>query len=87
MALTVARRSEERVSGAGRRTARCDISKKESLIPNHGKFKQEIRDLHSYETIEEAIIAIHHQIYYYNNKRIHATIKMSPSIVVEKWMI
>lgn len=52
----------------------------------YGKFKQELWDISRFSTIEEAIIAIHHQIYYYNNKRIHTTIKMPPSIFVEKWM-
>lgn len=52
----------------------------------YGKFKQELGDLSCYTNLEEAIVAIHHQIYYYNHKRIHTTIKMPPSIFVEKWM-
>lgn len=52
----------------------------------YGKFKQELGDLNCYQTIEEAIIDIHHQIYYYNHKRIHTTIKMPPSVFTEKWM-
>ena len=51
----------------------------------YGKFKQELGDLNRYETIGKAIIAIHHQIYYYNNKRIHTALKMPPSVFVEKW--
>ena len=34
--------------------------------------------LNRFETIEEAIEAIHLQIYYYNNHRIHTALKMSP---------
>lgn len=52
----------------------------------YGKFKQELWDISRFHTIEEAIIAIHHQIYYYNYKRIHTTIKMPPSIFAQKWM-
>jgi putative transposase len=42
------------------------------------KFKLEIWNLNNYNTFEEAIEAIHHQIYYYNNLRIHTKLKMSP---------
>lgn len=52
----------------------------------YGKFKQELGDLSRYDTLEDAIIAIHHQIYYYNHKRIHTTIKMPPSVFTQKWM-
>jgi transposase InsO family protein len=42
------------------------------------KFKFELWNLNKYSTVEEAIEAVHLQIYYYNNHRIHTTLKMSP---------
>lgn len=43
------------------------------------KFKLEMWYLNRFESFEEAIEAIHHQIYYYNNKRIHTSLKMNPA--------
>ena len=34
--------------------------------------------LNDYDTFEQTIEAIHHQIYYYNNLRMHTTLRMSP---------
>lgn len=42
------------------------------------KFKLEIWNLNNYDTFEQAIEAIHHQIYYYNNLRMHTALRMSP---------
>ena len=42
------------------------------------KFKFELWNLNRFNTLEEAIEAIHAQIYYYNNHRIHTALKMSP---------
>lgn len=42
-------------------------------------FKQEAGDLTRFETIGELIEYIYQQIYYYNNKRIHSVLKMTPS--------
>lgn len=44
----------------------------------YSRFKLEIWDLNRYESFEEAIEAIHHQIFYYNNHRIHSKHKMPP---------
>lgn len=42
------------------------------------KLKFELGNLNRFATFEEAIEAIHLWIYYYNNERIHSTLKMSP---------
>lgn len=44
----------------------------------YGKFKFELWNLNRFESVEEVIEAIHLQIYYYNNHRIHTALKMSP---------
>lgn len=44
----------------------------------YGKFKLEMDHLNRYESFEILIEAIHHQIYYYNYKRIHTTLRMPP---------
>lgn len=44
----------------------------------YGKFKFELWNLNRFDCIEQAIEAIHLQIYYYNNHRIHTSLKMSP---------
>ena len=41
-------------------------------------FKKEAGDLTRFETIGELIEYIYQQIYYYNNKRIHSVLKMTP---------
>ena len=62
----------------------ASMSKKASPWENwgqesfYGKFKFELWNLNRFETIEEAIEAVHLQIYYYNNHRIHTALKMSP---------
>lgn len=43
-----------------------------------GHFKQEMGDLSRFETIGELIEYIYQQVYYYNNKRIHSILKMTP---------
>lgn len=49
--------------------------RKESFF---GRFKEENGDLNRFETLPELIEYIYKQIYYYNNKRIHTSLKMSP---------
>ena len=44
----------------------------------YGKFKAEFGDFNRFETIGELIEEIYHQIYYYNNSRIHTSLKTSP---------
>jgi len=43
-----------------------------------GRFKKELGDLRRFESIEDLVSAIHHQILYYNNKRIHSALRMTP---------
>ena len=62
----------------------ASMSKKSSPWENwvqesfYGKFKFELGNLNRFKTLEEAIEALHLQIYYYNNERIHTKLKMSP---------
>lgn len=44
----------------------------------YGHFKQESGDLNRFQTVGELIEYIYTQIYYYNNKRIHSVLKMTP---------
>lgn len=44
----------------------------------YGHFKEEAGDLSRFETLGELIEFIYSQVYYYNNKRIHSILKMSP---------
>jgi len=44
----------------------------------YGKFKDEFGDFNRFETIGELIEEVYHQIYYYNNSRIHRSLKTSP---------
>ena len=50
----------------------------------YGKLKLELGHPKCYETLGELIEAISHQIYYYNNKRIHTAIKCPPVIFYQK---
>lgn len=43
-----------------------------------GKFKQELGDLSQYSELVYLIEKIYHQVWYYNNERIHSSLKMSP---------
>lgn len=52
----------------------------------YGKFKEELGNIHRFASLEELIPAIHHQMYYYNTKRIHSTLKMPPRLFFEKTM-
>ncbi len=44
----------------------------------YSHFKLELGDLNRFETLGELIEYIYTQMYYYNNKRIHSTLKMTP---------
>ncbi len=46
----------------------------------YSNFKLELGQVHRFTTIGELIEAVHQQIAYYNQKRIHTTIKMPPMI-------
>ena len=50
----------------------------------YGKFKLELGHPRCYETLGELIEAVAHQIYYYNNKRVHTTIKCQPYVFYKK---
>jgi len=43
-----------------------------------GRFKEEAGDINRFESLPELIEYIYQQVYYYNNKRIHTTLKMAP---------
>jgi transposase InsO family protein len=45
----------------------------------YGKFKAEFGDFNRFQSVGELIEEIYHQIYYYNHKRIHTSLKMTPS--------
>lgn len=51
-----------------------------------GRFKEEFGNIHRFKSLDELIEAIHHQINYYNNKRIHRTIKMTPKQKYEEYL-
>lgn len=44
----------------------------------YGKFKQELGNIYRFASLEELMEAIYRQIHYYNTKRIHSRLKMSP---------
>ncbi len=44
----------------------------------YGKFKVDLGDVNRFETLGELIAAIHETFHYYNNKRKHTVLKMSP---------
>ena len=44
----------------------------------YGKFKVSLGRLDQFESLGELVAAIHQTLYYYNHKRIHTSLKMSP---------
>lgn len=66
------------------KNVQASFSKKSSPWENgyqeswNGGFKLELGDPNRFTFIEELIEAIHRQIFYYNVKRIHTSLKMSP---------
>jgi putative transposase len=69
------------------------MSKKRSPWQNamqksfYGKFKLELGHPKCYETLGELAEAVSHQIYYYNNKRIHTAIKCPPVIFYQRCLM
>ena len=65
--------------------AKISMSKKASPWENghqesfFGHFKLEAGDLNRFSSLGELIEYIYNQIYYYNNKRIHSILKMTPA--------
>lgn len=53
----------------------------------YGKFKLELGHPKCYETTGELMEAIAHQIYYYNNKRIHTAIKCPPVVFYQRCQV
>jgi len=43
-----------------------------------GRFKEELGDVYRFPTLDVLVEALHHQIVYYNTKRIHGALKMTP---------
>lgn len=66
------------------KNVRASFSKKSSPWENghqeswNGNFKLELGDPNRFTFIEHLIEAIHQQIHYYNTRRIHTSLKMSP---------
>ncbi len=48
------------------------------------KFKFKLGHPKCYETLGELVDAISHQIYYYNNKRIHTAIKCPAAVFYQR---
>ncbi len=46
----------------------------------YSEFKKDLGDTSRFETLGEFIEGIHHQIHYYNNRRIHTALKMPPAL-------
>ncbi|MBI4992837.1 MAG: IS3 family transposase, partial [Candidatus Magasanikbacteria bacterium] len=43
-----------------------------------GRFKQEMENIHRFNSLEELMEGIYRQIHYYNTKRIHSRINTTP---------
>lgn len=52
--------------------------KRTGKTPIYLHFKVDLGYISRFETVEELIEAIYQTIYYYNNQRIHTSIKMAP---------
>ena len=44
----------------------------------YGKFKGEFGDINRFDTLEELVEEIYHQIYYYNHNRLHTSLSTTP---------
>lgn len=51
-----------------------------------GRFKEELENIHRFNSLEELMAGIYHQIHYYNTKRIHSKLKMTPQNFYQKVM-
>jgi transposase InsO family protein len=76
--------SEDYLSELKTKEIQISMSRKSSPWENgfqesfYGKFKVELEDISRFNDVGEFIEAIAHQIYYYNNNRIHTSLKTSP---------
>jgi putative transposase len=53
----------------------------------YSQFKVDLGDPNRFKTLAELTVAIHQQIYYYNNQRIHSKLKMPPTIYAKRQLI
>ena len=51
----------------------------------YSQFKVDLGYLNRFETVEELIEEVYQTIYYYNNKRMHTSIKMTPMMFKQKY--
>lgn len=76
--------SDEYTNYAEENNIQISMSKKSSPWENgfqesyYSNFKIDLQDPDSFDTLGELVEAINHTIYYYNHKRIHSELKMSP---------
>lgn len=52
----------------------------------YSEFKMDLGDPNRFESLGELVEATHQTIYYYNNLRIHTTLKMSPTDFKDKYL-
>lgn len=52
----------------------------------YSSFKKELGDINRFAMLDEIIEAIHHQMFYYNNRRIHSALKMPPRRFLERYV-
>jgi putative transposase len=50
-----------------------------------GRFKEEFGDINRFEVVGELLEEIYHQIHYYNNERIHTSLKMPPAVYAKQF--
>lgn len=76
--------SDDYTKYAEEKNIQISMSKKSSPWENgfqesyYSNFKIDLKDPDSFDTLGELVEAINQTIYYYNNKRIHKKLKMSP---------
>ena len=74
-----------------RENIQISMSKKASPWENphkesyYSNFKLDLGHTNQFETLGELISAIYQTVYYYNNKRIHTKLKMSPQKFIEQY--
>jgi putative transposase len=51
----------------------------------YSQFKVDLGFVNRFETVEELMEAIYQTIYYYNNERIHSSLKMAPTLFKQKY--
>ena len=51
-----------------------------------GRFKDDVGDINRFETPGELLEALYHAIHYYNNERIHTSLKMPPAVYAKQFL-